>query len=174
MSCRGIRKFMIGAVAGDIADEQREALERHLEQCARCSSEYAALMKTVESVKRKSVPQPTDREWNVFRNDFRRAIRNAMRKEAVPVYRPYRWAKKLVPALALLVIVVGAIIILTHRSPQPVSPEPNGIREIVTKAEIAAYLVQYFELEDIYPSEDEYDLDEQLEEIEYLMQDNEG
>jgi len=173
MICKNIKILMINALAGDITAEQRRILDQHLNQCRKCSSEYAALTKTLDLANRKKVTEPTEHEWNLFRRDLRRSIRTGAQnqKSATFISRSLKWKKVLVPALALTVIIAG-ILILTHTPPQqPPAIVSDEIDYYVEKALIAEYLVQQLDLEEIYPSEEASyeDIDQQLEEIEWLL-----
>ena len=165
---------MAEAIAGEIGPERHRMLNEHLSRCGNCSAEYAALSKTLDLVTKKAVPEPAEQEWRAFRSNLRRAIGASRQPEAAAAeLKPRLWRRRLAPALVLTAIVVVVAIVATynlHPPQSPVDSEEAAIDRFVEKALIYDYLVQQLELEEVYLSEDDlYDLDEQLEEIEWLL-----
>ena len=162
MNCKNIEKLIQEALSGEIASADREMLDRHIADCADCASEYESLMETVRIASNRTPPEPTAQEWQRLRREIRQATQ--------PARQPYLWRRKFAPALALALIIVGlALFIFNDRPPQ--GPIANG-ENILTneRSLIKEQLIYELELEYLYTyDQDESDLDDQLEELEWML-----
>ncbi len=172
MKCKKIKKIMAEALSGEINAEHQRMLDQHLSRCRNCSAEYTALRKTLDFTAKKTVPEPTEDEWQRFRRNLRRAIDAGRHPAAAAVQsKPYRWRKRLAPALAVaLIVVVAALAAIKSLSPPQPQVSSEEIDYFVEKALIYDYLIQQLELEEVYLSEDDlYDLDQYLDELDWML-----
>jgi anti-sigma factor RsiW len=162
MKCKEIEKLMQEALAGEIASADREILDRHMADCARCASEYKSLMETVQIAANRTAPEPTAREWQQLRRGIRQATS--------PVKQPYLWRRKLAPALALAVIMVGLALFVFNDRPEH-TPLAHGENNLANERSlIKEQLIYELDLEDLYAyDQEESDLDDQLEELEWML-----
>jgi len=48
MSCEEIKELMMGYIDGELSDEQRKQVEKHLEECEKCRDEYKSFVQIKE------------------------------------------------------------------------------------------------------------------------------
>lgn len=161
MNCKAYEHIIKDAVAGEIDPEQQKRLHKHMAECAVCAETYSALMNTVEAAAINNPPQPSEHEWQVFRNNLKREI-NCEKAPAFVLFR-----RKLVPALALGAAVIAIAIIVLHQTgpKQETSWEQTDLW-----IEIEDELITELELEDLYAYDyDSSELDQQLEDLDLFL-----
>jgi len=171
MGCKNIEKLMQVALAGEINASDRDALEQHIIDCAKCSAEYLSLKRTVELASTSTPPELTPEEWRRFRTGLRETIESeAVHPDLSRDRIRYSKRKKIAPALAMVAILIGIALFVFNDRP---STEPASIEEDNFAAErslIKQQIIVELELEDLYSyDQDESDLDDQLEELEWLL-----
>jgi len=103
MKCREERELLSGYLDGELNDEQRRKVERHLAECASCKKELEELKQLDEYVRTVEIEEPT-REF-VF-SLTRKVMQNVKKK---PRFSFFRLTPMLVPiTVAILVIIVLA------------------------------------------------------------------
>lgn len=163
MNCKDIEKLIQDAVAGEITSVDREILEQHIADCAKCSSEYNSLMQTIKMASSRIPPDPTPQDWQRMRCGIRQATQPVRRE-------PYFWRRRLAPALALVVVLIGIALFVVHDHPvQNHSVNSNG--DLANERSlIKEQLIYEFNLEDLYAyDQEESDLDNQLEDLEWIL-----
>ena len=134
MSCPGMEDRLNDYAGGYLSGADREAVERHVTQCARCREELDALRSLLAEVA--SLPrtvQPPEDLWD----DTLAAIRSRQAAGA-RVHRPAFGAPawwspmRLAAAAAILIVVSGAVTTLVVRNrPQGVEPAASAAGSIV-------------------------------------------
>lgn len=161
MNCRAVKNLLKEAVAGEISLDQRQILEVHMAECTACAKEYSSLLETIEIAAKTIPPDPTERGWQVFRNNLRREINKYNSPAKLSTPHPVR--RSLIPALAAIAAVIVVSLIVLHAI-DPNQPDVSNQSDLWIAVEDE--LIDEFDLEDLYAYDsDSSDLEEQLEEL---------
>ncbi len=135
MRCRKARKNLVAFLDGELQEDLREKVERHLERCTACRQEMMALRRLGNALDQMEAPAPP--AWMTGEGILERARREtgdrrrarADRVRPVPVFAPPVWARGLLAgALVLLVVLVWWKTPLFRGRPESPAPTPVEIR----------------------------------------------
>ena len=107
---------LIDYVDGEVTDDERLSIEKHLEQCARCAAYVESLRRTLAAVAADKVPEPPPGYWEHFERNVRNRIEAKRR----------RFRLVLIPGLAGAAVCVLLVVLYTW-----VPVEPGGDMEMV-------------------------------------------
>ncbi len=132
MRCHQYKNGLILYLYGEITDDDRHRLERHIETCALCRQEIEAFRPVIE----RSAPQtpltPSERVLKEIRTAAARAVTKDTGTRAARCLWDYRWdgvRPRLIAAAACAFLVVG-VTLLAHvivREPGQSAQEPPAI-----------------------------------------------
>ena len=141
-TCREARDALLEALSGTTPPELRQALTRHLEACAECRREAAALEATAGLLR--SVPEPrvSQAHWDDFMARLDRAL--TVDRAALPA-RLRRWLRSprhawSTAAAVAAVLVTLALALLGGPAPQALAPAPQtqAIQGFMTESIVEA------------------------------------
>lgn len=125
MKCRKVQDRLAAYQADALHGLVRLRVAAHLRQCAACQRELAALERTVGLLRMAGGQQ--------IPRDVAPAVMERVRREALPVHRPWRTRPLVLVPAALAAAALAVQISVRHPSGPPAGPDPTG----------AAYIREY-------------------------------
>jgi hypothetical protein len=127
MNCKQAREYLLDVASG--APIANNALQAHVQACADCAKEVAALRRTMSLLDEWKAPEPSPY--------FSTRLRARLQEESTQSTAWLAWLRRPALALAMIVLLVGAVLLFRsgERSVQPVaSTEPSSQVQIATQA----------------------------------------
>jgi anti-sigma factor RsiW len=128
LTCHRYNKGLILYLYGEVTDDERRRIERHLGTCAQCKHDLEALRAVMERAAQPAVPEPSPKVLNEIRTAAADAITST--GDQVPVrLRDYRWygMRPRLVAAASFALVIAAVVFLAGvigREPGQITSDP--------------------------------------------------
>jgi len=139
--CREAQSLLLEAVSGTTSPDVRRALRRHLDGCAACRREAAALEETTALLHAVPEPHLGDDHWERFMAGLDRRLETA---RARPWARLTRWLRHpghawtTAAAATALVVALGFALLGVPR-PEASSPPAEPLRAYITQSVVDAW-----------------------------------
>ena len=145
---------LVPYVRGQLGSDESEGVRLHLEECAACRVEAAALLATFEEVSARldELPRP---EWIGYRSELRRKL------DARHLSRRRRWTFRLA-SLTAMGALIAAILLVLVRAPRQAVPR---VEELALQQQLGANDLGLLRN---YPVVEQLDLLENYDVIEHL------
>ena len=154
--CKNYEKMFVAGLYDELTDEERKALQIHLQSCNACASTYKQMSDALTTMDKRRQPQMGDEYWDSFWLNLKDDI-----SLEIPQQKSMGWIHQflysvrskwvLVPLAATLVLVVGLYLGRTLFSPS--SPTPASLiaanDRSASMTNVQAALNKY--LEDVRP-----------------------
>jgi anti-sigma factor RsiW len=146
--CRPYPALLVDAVDGTLSARARERLDAHLQGCAACRADLAALQDVAAQLRLPAVPDPGEAFWTQQRHTIGQAIGQAGPREA-PGFDGWRavWPPPPWRALAAVATSIAVALIMYRAMEQAQHPTPPPISVHVAALDTDALLA----LRDIAP-----------------------
>jgi len=129
MKCRRAKTLLPLAAGGDLSIRRDKHLQAHLHRCPDCRRELERYRKSLEEMKSlartEALYDCSESEW---RQMVRRAASLGLSRMRPSLPESRRLARTLGPALTLLLLVAGAILLFRGRNEKDIPPFPAGTR----------------------------------------------
>ncbi len=114
MDCKKIEKLLIRYLEGDLDEQFKSFIEKHLQECRQCEGEFLLLKQILETAKSEEVPSPPAEAGSVGEDywaNYTARLWQKIEAGKMPVasgewVRPLRWA---VPAFALAILLIVCV-----------------------------------------------------------------
>lgn len=125
-TCERYRNQLVDLLYGEIAGEERTALERHLDACARCRKEFAAMQRALSFMDRRERPVPDEADWDRFWKSLRNELTRGGSRPGILRRRPASLPAWAYGIAAVFLVAIGVFFGKIYFTPtQQTSPAPS-------------------------------------------------
>jgi|GEM_PF-2556680 len=132
MNCKKVNELLIRYLEGDLKEQEKSLVERHLQECKKCLDELALLKEVLKMAKLEKIPSLPEDYWAGYSARLWQKLRSMAQHEIGSEWvRSLRWAVP-VFALALFLFIYFSRTVPERESPAPFSPAKAPVSVVQT------------------------------------------
>lgn len=131
MDCKKVNKLLIRYLEGDLDEQFKSFIKRHLQECRQCEGEFLLLKQILETAKPEEAPSPSEDYWANYTTRLWQKIEHntPSGKPARNWLRSLRWA---VPAFVLAILSIICVnSFYKKESPVPSTTKAPAVQKTI-------------------------------------------